>query len=40
MLAIARAGALVLAVDFAYFGWTLTHTTPSPVTVCPEVPGR
>jgi hypothetical protein len=40
VLAIARAGALVLAVDFAYFGWTLTHTTPSPVTVCPEVPGR
>lgn len=30
VLAIARAGGLVLLVDFAYFGWTLTHQTPKP----------
>jgi hypothetical protein len=29
VLAIAHAGALVLLVDFAYFGWTLTHQTPA-----------
>jgi hypothetical protein len=28
---IAHAGALVLLVDFAYFGWTLTHQTPAPL---------
>jgi hypothetical protein len=30
VLAIAHAGALVLVVDFAYFGWTLSHQTPKP----------
>ncbi len=30
VLAIAHAGGLVLLVDFAYFGWTLTHQTPQP----------
>jgi hypothetical protein len=30
VLAIAHAGALVLFVDFAYFGWTLTHQTLVP----------
>ena len=30
VLAIARAGGLVLLVDFAYFGWTATHQTPKP----------
>jgi len=30
VLAIAHAGALVLVVDFAYFGWTLTHQKPVP----------
>lgn len=28
---LAHAGALVLIVDFAYFGWTLTHQTPAPL---------
>lgn len=31
VLAIARAGGLVLLVDFVYFGWTLTHQTPHPL---------
>ncbi len=31
VLSIARAGGLVLLVDFAYFGWTLTHQTPTPL---------
>ena len=31
VLSIARAGALVLLVDFVYFGWTLTHQTPHPL---------
>jgi hypothetical protein len=31
VLSIARAGGLVLLVDFAYFGWTLTHQTPAPL---------
>jgi len=31
MLAVARAGGLVLLVDFAYFGWTMTHQTPAPL---------
>jgi len=30
VLALAHAGGLVLLVDFAYFGWTLTHDTPKP----------
>jgi hypothetical protein len=30
VLAIAHAGGLVLLVDFAYFGWALTHQTPKP----------
>jgi hypothetical protein len=33
VLASARAGGLVLLVDFAYFGWTLTHQTPAPLPV-------
>lgn len=37
VVAIARAGGLVLLVDFVYFGWTLTHQTPSPL---PEVEPR
>ena len=28
---IARAGGLILVVDFVYFGWTLTHQTPKPL---------
>jgi hypothetical protein len=35
VVSIAHAGALVLMVDFAYFGWTLTHQTPSPWTAAP-----
>ena len=31
ILAIARAGGMILLVDFVYFGWTLTHQTPSPL---------
>jgi hypothetical protein len=31
VLALARAGGLILVVDFAYFGWTLTHQTPRPL---------
>lgn len=31
VLAIARAGGLVLLVDYVYFGWTLTHQTPHPL---------
>ncbi len=31
VLALARAGALVLLVDFVYFGWTLMHQTPAPL---------
>lgn len=38
VLAIARAGGLVLLVDFAYFGWTLTHQTPAPLPSCPKGP--
>lgn len=34
VLAIARAGALVLLVDFAYFGWTLTHQTAGALPAC------
>ena len=30
VLAVAHAGGLVLLVDFAYFGWTLSHQTPNP----------
>lgn len=37
VIAIARAGGLVLLVDFVYFGWTLTHQTPSPL---PETGAR
>ena len=39
VLAIAHAGGLVLFVDFAYFGWTLTHQTPKPWTA-PDCPVR
>ena len=28
---LAHAGALVLVVDFAYFGWALMHQTPAPL---------
>lgn len=31
ILAIARAGGMILLVDFVYFGWTLTHQTPRPL---------
>jgi hypothetical protein len=31
VLAIARAGGLVLLVDFAYFGWTMTHQASEPL---------
>lgn len=33
--AIARAVGLILLVDFAYFGWTLTHQTPAPLPLPP-----
>jgi len=38
VLAIAHAGGLVLLLDFAYFGWTLTHQTPEPwpERTCPQ----
>ena len=36
ILAIARAGGMILLVDFAYFGWTLTHQTPSPLPLTSE----
>ena len=39
-LSIARAGGLVLLIDFAYFGWTLTHQPveplPLPAWYCPR----
>ncbi len=40
VVAIAHAGGLVLLVDFAYFGWTLTHETrkPWPEPVCEVAP--
>jgi hypothetical protein len=38
VMSIAHAGALVLLVDFAYFGWTLTHQTASPLPECPKGP--
>ena len=31
VLAVARAGGLILLVDFVYFGWTMTHQTPAPL---------
>jgi hypothetical protein len=42
VLSIAHAGALVLLIDFVYFGWTLTHQTPAPWSepVCPHTPER
>jgi hypothetical protein len=36
ILAIARAGGMILLVDFVYFGWTLTHQTPSPLPLSGE----
>lgn len=30
VMAVARAGGLVLLVDFLYFGWALMHQTPAP----------
>jgi hypothetical protein len=37
---LAHAGALVLFVDFAYFGWTMLHQTPAPLPIpawyCPR----
>jgi hypothetical protein len=36
ILAIARAGAMILLVDFVYFGWTLTHQTPAPLPLSSE----
>ncbi len=37
ILAIARAGAMILLVDFVYFGWTLTHQTPRPLPIPAEL---
>ncbi|HEY4120851.1 MAG TPA: hypothetical protein VGM56_23470 [Byssovorax sp.] len=34
VLAVARAGALVLAVDLAYFGWTMAHEDIQPPPDC------
>jgi len=31
ILAIAHAGAMILVVDFLYFGWTLTHVPATPL---------
>ena len=31
VIAAARGGALILLVDFAYFGWVLMHQTPAPL---------
>ncbi len=31
VLAIAHAGAMILVVDFLYFGWTLTHAPATPL---------
>jgi hypothetical protein len=31
VLAVARAGGLILLVDYAYFGWTLMRQTPEPL---------
>jgi hypothetical protein len=31
VLALARAGGMILVLDFVYFGWTLTHQTPHPL---------
>jgi hypothetical protein len=31
VVGIARAGGLILLVDFAYFGWAMTHQTPAPL---------
>jgi hypothetical protein len=31
ILALARAGGMILLVDFVYFGWALTHQTPKPL---------
>ena len=36
IVAIARAGAMILLVDFVYFGWTLTHQTPKPLPLSTE----
>ena len=36
IVAIARAGAMILLVDFVYFGWTLTHQTPAPLPLSAE----
>jgi hypothetical protein len=33
IVAIARAGGMILLVDFVYFGWTLTHQTPHPLPI-------
>lgn len=33
IVAIARAGGMILLVDFVYFGWTLTHQTPRPLSL-------
>jgi hypothetical protein len=37
ILAIARAGGMILLVDFVYFGWTLTHQTPRPLPIPAEL---
>ena len=38
MLAIARAGGLVLLVDLAYFGWMMMHQTPAPLPIQGDLP--
>jgi hypothetical protein len=35
VLALARAVGLMMLVDFAYFGWVLTHQTPDPLPLPP-----
>jgi hypothetical protein len=37
VLAVARAGGLILLVDFVYFGWVLMHQTPNPLPL--PIPG-
>lgn len=34
VIALARAGGMVLFVDFAYFGWTLTHQSAGRIPAC------
>jgi len=38
VLAIAHAGAMILVVDYVYFGWVMMHQTPAPLPL-PAPPG-